>query len=199
VFGEWMSHEEEEVLLRSSGATRIDRDWDGLTQHAGIRQKVCGDSSVLPFGDGIFAVVSANMVIEHLDEPKRVLSEIRRVLEPGGVFVFHTPNLYHWAILMAVCVPGVTKRQLISYLEGRPAADVFNTHYRMNTASVVRRLAKDTGFELASLAQVSSSATLVMLDPFVIAELVYVRLLRSRVLAGLRSNLVVTLRKAKSS
>ena len=45
----------------------------------------------LPFEDGSFDVVVNCEVIEHLAEPERMLSEVKRVLKPSGKFVLTTP------------------------------------------------------------------------------------------------------------
>lgn len=50
-------------------------------------------SESLPFGDGTFDVVISHHVIEHVDDHDRHISEIRRVLAPGGICYLGTPNL----------------------------------------------------------------------------------------------------------
>jgi SAM-dependent methyltransferase len=195
VFPDWMKVEQTQALGSAGRITGIDLDWEGLRKHPGIRDKVFGDLQRLPFAAGSFDVVSANMVVEHLEDPERILAEIKRVLTPGGVFLFHTPNLYHWGIVLARCVPDKLKKAIIGFLENRREEDVFPTHYRMNSAAVIRRLAKRSGFDVAVLKLVSGSATLAALGWGAIPELTYIRLIRAEKLAGLRSNLVVVLRK----
>jgi 2-polyprenyl-6-hydroxyphenyl methylase/3-demethylubiquinone-9 3-methyltransferase len=51
-----------------------------------------GEADTLPFEAQRFDVVSCCDVLEHVDEPRRVLGEIARVLKPGGVFLFDTIN-----------------------------------------------------------------------------------------------------------
>src|SRR5439155_807663 len=53
---------------------------------------VRADAESLPFRDESFDAVVATEVLEHLDEPGRMLSEARRVLRPGGQFFMTTPN-----------------------------------------------------------------------------------------------------------
>jgi ubiquinone/menaquinone biosynthesis C-methylase UbiE len=50
------------------------------------------DQAPLPFQDEEFDVVISFQVIEHISDIDPYLSEIRRVLKPGGVFVCATPD-----------------------------------------------------------------------------------------------------------
>jgi ubiquinone/menaquinone biosynthesis C-methylase UbiE len=199
VFAEWMTTEQQELIDKASSLVGIDQDWQGLAAHSGIRKKVFGNVTCLPFRAGSFDVVSANMVVEHLESPGDVLTELRRVLAPGGLFVFHTPNYYHWGTLSAASMPDGPKKLLIRLLEGRAEADVFPTHYRMNTSGDVRRLAAKCGFDVLDIRFVSSSASLQMLGPLVLPELLYIRMIQRDAFSKLRSNLVVTLRRSGDS
>lgn len=44
-----------------------------------------GDAAALPFDDASFDVVVSRRAIHHTSEPERVVSEMARVLEPGGL------------------------------------------------------------------------------------------------------------------
>jgi SAM-dependent methyltransferase len=56
------------------------------------RETVVADMRSLPFEDGSFASVLCVQAIEHVPDPDPLLREAARVLEPGGVAVFVTPN-----------------------------------------------------------------------------------------------------------
>lgn len=54
---------------------------------------VRGDAYHLPFADAAFDAVYSILVINLLPDHRRALDEVRRVLKPGGRFVFSVPNL----------------------------------------------------------------------------------------------------------
>ncbi|MCC2668215.1 MAG: type 11 methyltransferase [Armatimonadetes bacterium] len=57
----------------------------------GHHRLVGGDLTLLPFRTGSFDVVSALDVIEHVEQDARAVSEIARVLRPGGILVATVP------------------------------------------------------------------------------------------------------------
>jgi SAM-dependent methyltransferase len=197
-FPEWMVKEAAALRAAQPNVTGIDRDLAGLRLHRGLRQRVYGDLTALPFRDAGFELISANMVVEHVADPVPVLDEMRRVLVPGGVIVLHTPNAFFWAILLARMIPQAPKRWLVERLEGRPSEDIFPTHYQLNSARRIRRHATTAGLEVVRISQVSSSAVLHMLGYLALPELLYLRVLRHPSLGGLRSNLVVELRRPQA-
>jgi SAM-dependent methyltransferase len=52
---------------------------------------VAGDAELLPFPDEMFQRVECDAVLEHVRRPERVVTEIRRVLRPGGYAHIVTP------------------------------------------------------------------------------------------------------------
>jgi len=50
------------------------------------------DGAGLPFDDASFDLVTSFQVIEHVADPMPYLDEIKRVLRPGGMALFTTPN-----------------------------------------------------------------------------------------------------------
>ncbi len=53
----------------------------------------------LPFADGSFASVSLLDVLEHVDQQERLLTEIARVLHPGGRLVVTVPGQHLFSVL----------------------------------------------------------------------------------------------------
>jgi SAM-dependent methyltransferase len=94
----------------------------------------------IPYEDNRFDVVFSDNVLEHLEEPLQVFREVNRVLKPGGVFLFKTPNKYHYMPVIARLTPHVF-HQYINRLRGRAEVDTFPTRYRANSRDDVIQLA----------------------------------------------------------
>jgi SAM-dependent methyltransferase len=199
VFAGWMDEEQREVVGEARVVVGMDYDVPSLHKHQAVHRLLAGDVSHLPFSDGAFDLVSANMVVEHLEDVGSGLLEIRRVLKPGGIFVFHTPNYLNFWVFFGSLAPDFIKKLAARLLEGRAAADVFPTRYRMNTPGAVRRHAADGGFEVRELQLVSTSAGTGALGPLSVFELFYIRLLGNPLFKGLRTNLVGVLQKPAAS
>ena len=74
----------------------VDADREALAeaQKLGIETRWADLDEALPFEDAAFDVVVAGELLEHLRDPRRVVSEVLRVLRPGGTFVGSVPNAY---------------------------------------------------------------------------------------------------------
>ena len=81
---------------RSAHIVSLDLSRQMLRQGARKRRRFSRASSVqadamqLPFANGIFDLVFANMLLPWLDHPEQVFVEASRVLKEGGVFAFST-------------------------------------------------------------------------------------------------------------
>lgn len=104
----------------------------------------------ISYPDGTFDIVFAKYVLEHLGSPVAALREVRRVLKPGGRFVFLTPNAFHYATLVSLGTPAWFHR-FVNGLRGRRARDTFPTFYRANTKRRVASLCEGSGLALAEV------------------------------------------------
>jgi 2-polyprenyl-6-hydroxyphenyl methylase/3-demethylubiquinone-9 3-methyltransferase len=69
---------------------------------SGSVRYVEGDALALPFEGGSFDAVCAMDLLEHVEDPERVIAEASRVLAPGGLFFFHTFNRTFLSWLVAI-------------------------------------------------------------------------------------------------
>ena len=135
-------------------AAGIDPDSPSLTGHRAAGMPILrAVGERLPFAGESFDLVVCVWVLEHLSEPLKVFSEVRRVLRPGGHFVFLTPNLRNPLLVLnrvGKALPLVQAR-LVSRFYGRREADTFPVQYRANTVGALRALAAAGGLEVTEL------------------------------------------------
>ena len=66
-------------------------------------QTVAAVGESLPFADGSFDVVLCDNVVDHAESPERIVSELVRILVPGGLLYF-TVNVHHRVYAVAAGV-----------------------------------------------------------------------------------------------
>jgi SAM-dependent methyltransferase len=150
----------------------------------------------IPYEDNRFDLVFSDNVLEHLDQPLEVFREVARVLKPGGVFLFKTPNKWHYMPTIARLTPHGF-HQYVNRLRGRAEVDTFPTRYQANSLGDVVHLAAGAGLVVDRIDRVEGRPEyLRMTWPTYVVGLAYERLVNSAELfASLRILLIGTLRK----
>jgi SAM-dependent methyltransferase len=106
-----------EGLRRGAHVVALDRDGDELERACSVSaamaeagelpdgarfEAVQGDARSLPFEDASFDRVIASEVLEHVEEDRLAMSELFRVLRPGGALAVTVPRfgpeLVNWAL-----------------------------------------------------------------------------------------------------
>ena len=191
----WRFEEEKKLIKKTSLIIGIDYDFLSLVKHKSIINRVRGDISELPFQDNLFDLVTSNMVFEHLKNPEKQLKEIARILKPGGKLIFHTPNNFGYTTIMARVIPERIKAKIIYILQGRKEEDVFPAFYRINTSKNIKTFAKLAGLKVKSIKMICSAAQFVIFPLIVSVELIYIKLLMTKVMKPLRTNIIAVLEK----
>ena len=191
---EWRTRSEAALHQRCDRMVGIDLDMGSLLDNTTAHHKVFGPAQQLPFKSGSFDVVTANMVVEHLEDPVGSFREVRRVLRPNGIFIMHTPNAAAYPTVLTRHLPDAVKKGAARLLDGRREADVFHTYYRANTVDDVTSVARTAGLSVTELNLVTSTAVFSVVPPLAFFELLYFRTLRSEDNKERRSNLIAVLK-----
>jgi len=178
---------------RLVGADRVSQD---ILKHPFLHGGVTCNLHHLPFRDNSFSLLTARSVIEHIEHPESFLREAARVLVPGGLLLFATPNLLYYQCLAASVTPASLKKRMVRHLEGRAENDVFKTYYRLNMPSIVRKLADRVGLEIDSVETIECLPEFSRLGrPVVELEKTVTRVLRNSWFEPFRAVIVALLRK----
>jgi len=98
------------------------------------------DGSILPYVDGCFDIVFSMHVVEHTQNPELYLTELFRVLKPGGVVFLDLPSRYYWreqhTLLPFIHFPPTKERDvIINSLLAKPLRYLWSeqTLYKLQT------------------------------------------------------------------
>jgi len=153
------------------------------------------DGKKFPFEDESFEAVVSNYVLEHVEEPAFLCHEISRVLVQGGVFVFRTPNIYHYVPMLSRCLP----MWLSNWARNLPADahDPYPTFYRFNSVDKCKHILHSTGFKVLEMSLVEKEPSYGMKSKFLFFPLLaYERIVNyTEKLDFLRSNIFCAARK----
>ena len=116
------------MLSKYGEAEGVDVSEDALAfcRERGLDQVKLGAGEDLPYDDGMFDLVTAFDVVEHMDDDLAGLKEMRRVLRPGGrVLLFVTTFMFLWGL-----------------------QDEVSNHRRRYRLPELRRVLEEAGFEI---------------------------------------------------
>jgi SAM-dependent methyltransferase len=101
-----------------------------------------------PYEDEYFSTVICGELIEHLfEDPMHLMSEINRILKPGGHVVLTTPNICSMRAIAAI-LQGYHPGFFQAYIRpSQPGEEPDARHNREYTAQEIHLLLMDAGFE----------------------------------------------------
>src|SRR3981189_1555808 len=82
IFPRWMKERGGSLVARSAVTVGIDCYCPNLRENGIVHHRVSGNLEDLPFPDSSFDFVTANMVVEHLENPEQVGRAVNRILKP---------------------------------------------------------------------------------------------------------------------
>ena len=99
-----------------------------------------------PYCDGHFSTVLCCELIEHLpSDPMHMMSEINRILKPGGHLVLTTPNIVSLRAISGI-LQGFHPMLFPAYIRPRESGEVEARHAREYAPREIERLFLDAGF-----------------------------------------------------
>jgi SAM-dependent methyltransferase len=159
------------------------------------------ETDVYPFADACFDACVSNYVLEHIANPRSHLSEVRRILRPGGVYLFRTPNRHHYVALVSRWTPHWIHTASANRLRRLPeeAPDPYPTYYRLNSRHAIRKAAARSGLDVRELRMVEKEPSYGMASRLMfVTFMLYERLVNSSALfAVLRANVFGLLQRPR--
>lgn len=144
------------------------------------------------------AVVS-NYVLEHVADPRAFVAEAHRALKPGGVFLFRTPNLWHYTSLVSRLTPHWFHNLVANRLRNLPrdAHDPYPTFYRLNSRRAVLCHCNSTDWEPVEIRLIEKQPSYGMSSRILfLTFMAYERLVNKiPALSGLRANILAAYRR----
>lgn len=142
--GNFVVDELKEKLGRVVG---VDATAEDAANNTSIDELVVANLERLPFENNSFDLAVSLWVLEHIQNPQAVFKEIARVLQPGGLFAFVTPNSRNFLIRLRKFMSHEFAEKLVLKLYGREHHHTFDVFYRANSVNMLQSLAKAHGFE----------------------------------------------------
>ena len=104
-----------------------------------------------PYADAYFDTVLCGELIEHLfEDPMHLMSEINRILKPGGHVVLTTPNIASFRGISAI-LQGFHPGLFHAYIKPNAAGEADPRHNREYTPREIHQLLENSGFEVERL------------------------------------------------
>lgn len=141
----------DEFRSRISWAAGVDASSDATQGNICCDEVKIAPLDALPYPDNHFDCVLSLWVVEHLEKPEAVFRELYRVLKPGGMLLFLTPNVDAALLRVKRLLKRTYALTLNRRMYGREEEDVFPTYYKANTLSALQKMLRSAGFQDSTL------------------------------------------------
>jgi len=198
--GSGPSNESSEMLSRIGKVTGLDIDPD-VKSNRWLSNALVFTGGKMPLADESFDACSSNFVLEHVENPVEHFKEVARVLRPGGVYCFRTPNLFHYVSMGARLMPHSLRLILANRLRAldKDAHDPYPTWFRSNTRGKLEKLCRATDLESPSITMIEPEPAYGRAHALLFYPMMaYERLVNlSNAFSGFRITMLVAVRKPR--
>lgn len=150
-----------------------------------------------PLANGSVDACVSDYVLEHIADPLQHFREVGRILKPGGVYIFRTPNRWHYTALAASVTPHSFHVFVANRLRrlSTAAHEPYPTYYRANTEHEIKRLASAAALQVRELQLIEKEPSYGMISrSFFLLFMLYERAVNATSVArGLRANIFAVL------
>ncbi len=148
-----------------------------------------GDS--LPFKSGSVDVISLRFVIEHIENPAELFTELKRVLRPDGIVVILTTNFWSPIIFLPKIIPYQLRKFIMKLLFEVYEEDIFPTYHRFNSPEKAKSVSADFHIEKLKFIQALNADNNLVFFPFLFWHLIT----KINFLTIFRSNILMVFKK----
>lgn len=100
------------------------------------------ETTELPYENEYFDVIILGNVLEHMKEPTRVLTSLKKYLSDNGVLIYSVPNIVNWHSRMTI---------FFGKFEYADSGIFDKTHLRFYNLNSAKKLAQDAGYRIIGL------------------------------------------------
>ena len=111
-------------------------------------------------GEGVFNLVTARMVVEHVTHPKAFVAKLGQLTAPGGKVVIYTVSRWAPMTILSSLTPTGFHHLIKQVLWRTREEDTFPVAYLMNSETRLRMLFSAAGFRCTSFQRLDDCRTL---------------------------------------
>jgi SAM-dependent methyltransferase len=109
--------------------------------------------------DRQFDLATLRMVAEHVVAPEKVVQALSRLLQPGGIVIILTVNLWAPITVISRLTPFKLHHPIKKLFWGGEVEDTFPVQYKMNSRATLHRLFSARGFREVRFAYLDDLST----------------------------------------
>ncbi len=157
----------------------VDRDRELLWRNKFVDEKIEADLASIPLESESIDIVVAEFVLEHLKKPKDVFKEINRILKPGGVFIFLTPNVLNPIMGTSKFLPHFLHKFFLTKVL-KKKIKAHQTFYKTNSYTNLVKGFNGAGFEGVEIVRAGNPEYLGFCKPLVVFSVLFDKFLNSK-------------------
>ncbi len=150
----------------------VDQNKELLEKNSVVHEKFVANLENLPFENNSIDVIVSQFVLEHVENPEKVFKELFRVLKPGGVFIFLTPNMLNPVMALSKILPHFVHHFLRTTIL-KKQEETHPTYYKVNTHKKLVSLGHAAGFERHKIVRAGNPEYLGFCKPLVPLAIFY--------------------------